>query len=115
MPLALYMDHHIPRAITAGLRARGVDVLTAYEDRAQTLPDEVLLDRATALNRLLVSCDPDLLAEAARRQEGKRHFTGIVYGHPVLVSIGDFVRSLELIAKVGTPEEFADRVEYLPL
>ncbi|MBI4536677.1 MAG: DUF5615 family PIN-like protein [candidate division NC10 bacterium] len=109
------MDHHIPRAIAAGLRARGVDVLSAYEDRAQTLPDEHLLDRATALNRVLVTCDPHLLAEATRRQEGKRHFKGIVYGHPVLVSIGDFVRSLELIAKLGTPEEFADRVEYLPL
>jgi len=28
MPTALYMDHHVPRAITAGLRSRGVDVLT---------------------------------------------------------------------------------------
>lgn len=28
MALALYMDHHVPRAITDGLRLRGVDVLT---------------------------------------------------------------------------------------
>ncbi len=26
------MDHHVSRAITNGLRLRGVDVLTAYED-----------------------------------------------------------------------------------
>ena len=32
MPVALYMDQHIPRAITFGLRARGVDVLTTQED-----------------------------------------------------------------------------------
>ncbi len=32
MPIALYMDHHVPRAITLGLRLREVDVLTAYED-----------------------------------------------------------------------------------
>jgi len=32
MSLALYMDHHVPRTITQGLRARGVDILTAYED-----------------------------------------------------------------------------------
>ena len=31
MSLAFYMDHHVPRAITVGLRLRGVDVLTAYE------------------------------------------------------------------------------------
>lgn len=30
MAIALYMDHHAPRAITVGLRLRGVDVLTAY-------------------------------------------------------------------------------------
>jgi len=30
--LALYMDHHVPRAITVGLRLRQVDVLTANED-----------------------------------------------------------------------------------
>jgi hypothetical protein len=34
MPLAFYMDHHVPRAVTLGLRLRGVDVLTAYEDGA---------------------------------------------------------------------------------
>lgn len=32
MPLALYMDQHVPLAITVGLRLRGIDVLTAFED-----------------------------------------------------------------------------------
>jgi len=31
------------------------------------------------------------------------------------VSIGDCVRDLEIIAKVGSPEDFANRVQYLPL
>lgn len=30
MALALYLDHHMPRAVAAGLRLRTVDVLTAY-------------------------------------------------------------------------------------
>lgn len=34
MTIALYMDHHIPRAITIGLRLQGVDVLTAFDDGA---------------------------------------------------------------------------------
>lgn len=33
------MDHHVPRAITNGLRLRGVDVLTAHEDGASELRD----------------------------------------------------------------------------
>jgi len=34
MPLAVYMDQHVPRAITNGLRLRQIDVLTAAEDGA---------------------------------------------------------------------------------
>ena len=51
----LYMDHHVPSAITEGLRRRGVDVLTAADDESATLDDESLLDRATALDRVLFS------------------------------------------------------------
>ena len=32
MPITFYMDHHVPRAITLGLRLREADVITAYED-----------------------------------------------------------------------------------
>ncbi|HEX9962608.1 MAG TPA: hypothetical protein VGB00_16865 [Pyrinomonadaceae bacterium] len=37
MAVGIYMNVHIPRAITSGLRLRGVDVLTAQEDNANTL------------------------------------------------------------------------------
>jgi hypothetical protein len=61
------MDVHVPSAITQGLRARGVSVVTAQEDRSDRLPDPALLDRATALGHTLFTQDQDLLAEAARR------------------------------------------------
>ena len=65
--VSLYMDHHVPSAITEGLRKRGVDVLTAEEDGAARLDDDPLLDRATSLGRVLFSQDQDLLAIAHRR------------------------------------------------
>jgi predicted nuclease of predicted toxin-antitoxin system len=68
MPLKLYMDHHVPRAITTGLRLRHVDVLTAYEDQTHDIDDVSLLDRATLLGRVLFTQDDDLLIEATRRQ-----------------------------------------------
>ena len=46
MPISFYMDHHIPKAITVGLRLRGVDVITAHEDGADQLSDDLLLKRA---------------------------------------------------------------------
>ena len=63
--VSLYLDVHIPAAITEGLRLRGVDVLTAQEDGGRRLPDDKLLDRATALGRVLFTQDDDLLREAA--------------------------------------------------
>ncbi|GAI48486.1 unnamed protein product, partial [marine sediment metagenome] len=41
--IKLYMDAHIPRVITLGLRMRKVDVLTAQEDCSNTLSDADLL------------------------------------------------------------------------
>ncbi|MCS3919475.1 DUF5615 family PIN-like protein [Fervidibacter sacchari] len=69
MSVGLYMNVHIRRQITEGLRQREVDVLTAQEDGATRLSDSELLDRATELRRVLVTEDRDLLREAARRQK----------------------------------------------
>lgn len=94
MAIKLYMDHHVPRAITAGLRLRGVDVVTAYEDGASQLDDPALLDRATSLGRVLFTQDDDLLAEAARRQGEGVYFSGVVCAHQLRVSIGTCVEDL---------------------
>ena len=115
MPLALYMDHHVPRAITVGLRLRGVEVITAYEDGASELEDAALLDRATALGRVLFTRDDDLLAEATRRQRESIPFCGVVYAHQLRVSIGQCIADLDIIAKAGEPDDLMHRVQFLPL
>ena len=109
------MDVHVPSAITNGLRLRGVDVLTSQEDETREWEDDVLLDRATALGSVLFTQDEDLLREAAQRQERGETFAGVVYAHQLHVTIGQCVRDLEVIALAGEPEDFANRVEYLPL
>ncbi len=80
MSVALYMDVHVRWAITAGLRRRGVDVLTAQEDGAARFEDPALLDLATELGRILVSQDDDLLQEASRRQARGERFSGVGSG-----------------------------------
>ena len=115
MSLGLYMDVHVPAAITRALVLRNVDVLTAQLDGTTRLDDAALLDRATALGRVLFSQDDDLLAEATRRQRSGQHFGGVIYAHQLGITIGKAVNDLEILAQVGTPEEFANRVEYLPL
>lgn len=115
MPLKLYMDQHVPRAITVGLRLRQVDVLTAFEDQAHIFADPALLDRATSLNRVLFTQDDDLLAEATRRQRDERSFGGVIYAHQMVVSIGQCVQDLALIAELGTETDILNQVIYLPL
>jgi hypothetical protein len=115
MALNLYMDHHVPRAITSALRARQIDVLTAYENEASTIADPLLLDRATALDRVLFTRDDDLLAEATKRQQNGQHFKGIIYAHQRRVSIGQCIWDLELIATAGTNEDVEGKVTFLPL
>lgn len=113
--LKLYMDHHIPRAVTAGLRLRGVDVLTAFEDNAHEFEDPDLLTRATELQRVLFSQDEDLLVEAERRQQQGIAFFGVIFARQGVVSIGQCVKDLELLSILGETGDVENRVVYLPL
>ena len=115
MAIALYMDHHVPRAITEGLRARGVDVITAFEDNAHRLIDPKLLDRAAELKRVLFSQDSDLIAEARKRQLEGAYFFGVIYAHQRGGSIGAYIRELEIVAKAGEASDLANQVAFLLL
>lgn len=115
MTVKLYMDVHVRRAVTEGLRSRGVDVLTAQEDGAGEYSDSRLLDRATELGRVLFTQDDDLLREATVRQQSRTAFAGVIYAHQLNVTIGQCVDELELITKVSDPEEWLNRSTFLPL
>ena len=115
MTIRLYMDVHVPRAITETLQLHDVDVITAQEDHADRLSDPKLLERATQLGRVLFSQDSDLLREAARRQHSGESFSGVIYARQRSVTIGKCIDDLELFAKVSEPEDFLNAVEYLPL
>jgi predicted nuclease of predicted toxin-antitoxin system len=109
------MDVHVRRAVTTALRLRSINVLTAQEDGAAELDDELLLERATELGRVLVSQDEDLLREGARRLSERKDFSGIVYAHQLRITIGQMVEGLELIAHATSQDEWRGRIEYLPL
>ena len=99
MPIGIYADVHVPRAITIGLRTRDVRVVTAQEDGKATLPDPALLDRATFLGMILYTCDDDLLIEANRRIKSGEQFTGVVFSRFLNSPIGRCIDDLEIIAK----------------
>lgn len=109
------MDENVPRPITLGLRLQSVDVITVQEDGYSGFTDPQVLDRATELQRVVLSQDEDFLIEANRRKTEGINFAGVIYVHQRSVSIGNCVRDLEIIAKATNSEELANRVQYLPL
>jgi uncharacterized protein DUF5615 len=114
MPAKLYMDVHIPQAVTNQLRRRGVDVLTASEDRTTTLEDAGLLSRATELGRLAVTQDIRFHAMAQAWQAEGKQFAGLAFAHPLAITIGQFVRDLELLALASLDGECENQVFRLP-
>jgi predicted nuclease of predicted toxin-antitoxin system len=78
------MNTHVHRAITIGLRLRGVDVLTVQEDGLTATPDSLILDRALELNRVMFSQDQDFLIEAHHRQNTGIPFAGVIYTRQLL-------------------------------
>ena len=81
MAISLYMDEQVPKAITLGLRQRGIDVLTVQDDGFTNTPDPILLDHATDLGRVMFSQDDDFLKEAHYRQTEGIYFSGVIYVH----------------------------------
>jgi hypothetical protein len=115
MNIRLYMDENVRIEIMSGLRDRGIDVVTVRKDGMSSAPDPDVLDRANALNRVLFTHDRDFLTEAAARQRDGRGFGGVIYAHPMGVTIGQCIADLEVIAALSNPDELTNSVLRIPL
>jgi hypothetical protein len=115
MGVAFYMDAHVPRAITEQLRMRGVEVMAATEEGTNQLPDDELMETASALGRVVFRHDHRFRAMAEQWQRDGREFAGLAFGPAEGASIGQYVRDLELIAKASDPGEWLNTVMFLPL
>jgi Domain of unknown function (DUF5615) len=115
MPVPLYFDVHVPRAIRDQLRRKGVDVLTAQEDNSGILTDEEMLERATMLGRVLFTQDIRFKARAEDWQRQGKTFAGLLYGHQSTGLVGKYVQDLEFIAKASEPKDWENVVDRLPI
>lgn len=114
MAVTFYMDVHVPQPITDQLRSRGVDVLTAIGDGCEESPDDELLERARELGRVIFTQDIRFRALAETWQGQNRPFAGLVYGHQLGGTIGQYVNDLFLIAEASEPDEWENTVGHLP-
>lgn len=106
--IKFYMDEHIPRAVTDGLRRRGVDVLTAQEAGIHPADDDEHVKLAVREGRVIFTQDMDFLRLHAA---GISH-RGVVYV-PQQTLIGYMVRGLMTVYDILNPEDMVDHVEFL--
>ena len=114
MAVQLYLDVHVDKAIHDQLRLRGVDVLRAQDNDAAEMADEELLQHATNLGRIIFTQDIRFRAMAEDWQRQGKAFSGLAFGNQLGVTIGTYVKDLELIAKATDPAEWENLVQYLP-
>jgi hypothetical protein len=107
-PVKFYADEHIAKAVVRGMRARGVDIISAVEANMLGATDEQHLELATNNNRVVVTQDDDFIGLHAA---GFDH-AGIVYAKQGR-SIGDIVSGLMLVYQVLDADDMRGQLEYL--
>jgi hypothetical protein len=66
------------------------------------------------LQRLVVTQDARFRALAEEWQRTSRLFSGLLFGRQQGGSIGEYVETLELVAKASDPDEWIGKVEFIP-
>ncbi len=107
--IRFYLDENVPVAIADQLQKRQIEAVTARSLGVLGDTDPNHLTRATRMGYVLCTHDSDFVQMA---QEGVEH-AGIVFGQQDKHGIGDWVKGLELIHTVYTPDEMRNNVEYL--
>jgi hypothetical protein len=73
-----------------------------------------LLERARTLVRIVFTLDVRFKASAEEWQRQGRPFAGLLFGHQLGGTIGQYVKDLELVAKASEPSEWLNMVEHIP-
>jgi hypothetical protein len=111
----LYFDEDASRgALVRALRARDVDLLTAYECQRAGIPDEEQLAYASEIGRSIYTYNVGDFLRLHREwvQIGRRH-AGIILCQQDRWGIGEQVRRLAALVSALTVDEMMNRAEFL--
>lgn len=109
----IYCDESVNQKIVGGLKRRGVNVISAKDLKHLGLTDEEQLGISCALKACLFTVDDDFLKISREWSEQGKEHCGIIYSHPLKLSIGECISLLEVVASIFDLDEIKNRVEYL--
>jgi predicted nuclease of predicted toxin-antitoxin system len=113
VPLRLYADECVDGRVLAGLRRRGIDIVSAQDEGLLSTPDQQHMQRASELGRVVVTADQDFLAIVSDLRRRGGPFPGLFYiqhGTPV----GETVRNIADAAEILDPPDMENWVEWIP-
>ena len=111
--MKIYCDENIESAIVEGLRRRGIEVISMRDTGDLGKSDEYHLECASELGSVILTHDVDFLKIAHQwHQEGKEH-KGILYAHPLDLSLGECIRKVELVTQALAEKEMGNHIEFL--
>jgi predicted nuclease of predicted toxin-antitoxin system len=113
MALRLYADECVDARIVAGLRRRGVDIVSAHDEGLLGATDEGHLERAASLGRVVLTADHDFLRMASERANAGGSHPGLVFILP-RTDVGDAIRGALLVAEALDPADLLNRIEWVP-
>jgi hypothetical protein len=111
----LYVDEDASEsAVIAGLRARGVELLTTSEAGRLGTTDEQQLEFATQQNRAMYTLNARDFARLHREfLASNRSHGGIIVIPEQRYSVGQKIRAIAAAIQAHTAESLKDRIEYL--
>lgn len=117
MDIRLYIDEDaMAHALLQGLRARGADVLTAYEAEMTGRDDADQLAFAPSRERTLYTFNvSDFCRLHTEYMEHEKHHAGIIVMPRQRYGVGGQIRALLEIVQTKTAEELKDRLIFLRL
>jgi uncharacterized protein with PIN domain len=107
--LRYYIDENLTPEIALQLQLRGIDAISVRDLDSLGETDEIHLQRATEMGRIVVTTDVDFLRLAA---SGVEH-AGIIFGRQQKYHIGDWVKELASFVLVYDMTDFVNHVEYI--
>ncbi len=111
----IFVDENSAKGIAGGLIERGWDVVRGVRTLAQGTADEIVLEKAVELNRVLLTRDVDLEGIAVRWLQQWRPLPGVIFwrqeDRQEKSTLGQVVAAIEALALEDEP--FAYPIVYL--
>jgi hypothetical protein len=111
--LKIYTDENVDVRVAEGLRRRGVEAVSVYDEGQVGLIDEAQLEYASRLGAAIFTHDADLIEIAMETNRRGDDHSGVIFVDMHRLGLGECIRRLAVYAEVITAEEMVNRIEFL--